>query len=54
LRAQAFELAFQGLKLSHALDAVLSPGPAQKFQNQDSVLQERFERECAWAIGGVQ
>lgn len=34
LRPNALDLLCQWLELSHALDAVRSPGPAQKFQNQ--------------------
>ena len=36
LRPYALDLLGQRLELSHALDAIRSPGPAQEFQNQIS------------------
>jgi hypothetical protein len=54
LRSHVLDLIRQRLKLSHASDAVRSPGPTQEFQNQISVLQQRWQTELTFAIRRVQ
>lgn len=45
---------FERLKLSHALDAVGSPGAAQKFQDDGPALPASRQRKFALAIGRGQ
>jgi hypothetical protein len=50
LRGHVLYLVRPGLELSHAFDAVGSPGATQEFQNQAPVPQQRLQAEFAVAI----
>src|SRR5208337_3290751 len=50
LRSCRFDFLFSRLKLSHALHAVRSPGPAQKLQDQRPMLEETAEAKYALAV----
>ncbi len=52
--AGAADPIFQWLKLSHALDAVRSPGPAQEFDNQSPSLQEGLQTNLSCAVRRLQ
>jgi hypothetical protein len=44
-RAELLDLVFDGLKLSHALHAIGSPGPAKKFDDYGAVLEHFAQNE---------
>lgn len=54
LRSVVLDVFDSGLKLSHALDAIRSPRPAQEFKDKRALRQEARQRETSRAIRRLQ